>query len=108
MLFNGYKGDGDPEGELPEGDNGEGDCENGKEDRIASKGQRPVLKGEPLGEGEPNLFVSFISILGSAFTTNTKNNKQFLPLNNYTFFEKHFPIKFIFSLNYTKLFTDQK
>ena len=78
-MFNG-----DPEGELPS-DNGEGDCENGEGDRIVGKGQRPVLKGEPLGEEEPNLFVfvfvSSISVLGSTFPTNTKNNKQFLPLN---------------------------
>ena len=74
-MFNG-----DPEGELPS-DNGEGDRENGKGDRIVGKGQRPVLKGEPLGEEEPDLFVSSISILGSVFPTNTKNNKQFLPLN---------------------------
>ena len=73
-------------GELP-GDNGEGDRENGEGDRIVGKGQRPVLKGEPLGEEEPDLFVfvfvfvSSISVLGSAFPTNTKNNKQFLPLN---------------------------
>ena len=77
-LFNGHKGDGDgdgdPKGELPEGDNGEGDRENGEGDCIAGKGQRPVLEGEPLGEGEPNLFVSPISVLGTAFTTNTKNN----------------------------------
>ena len=41
------------------------------------KGQRPVLKGEPLGEEEPDLFVSVfmssISVLGFAFPTNTKN-----------------------------------
>ena len=37
------------------------------------KGQRPVLKGEPLGEEEPDLFVSSISVLGFAFPTNTKN-----------------------------------
>ena len=58
--------------------------ENGEGDRIVGKGQRPVLKGEPLGEEEPDLFVSVfvssISVLGSAFPTNT-NNKQFLPLN---------------------------
>ena len=71
-MFNGHKGDGDPEGELP-GDNGEGDRENGKGDRIASKGQHPILKGEPLGEEEPELFVSSIFVLGSAFPTNTKN-----------------------------------
>ena len=75
MLFNG-----DPEDELI-GNNGEGDLENGKGYRIVNKGQRPVLKGEPLGEEEPNLFVSSISVLGSTFPTNTKNNKQFLPLN---------------------------
>ena len=79
MLFNG-----DPEDELI-GNNGEGDLENGKGYRIVNKGQRPVLKGEPLGEEEPDLFVSvfvsFISVLGSTFPTNTKNNKQFLPLN---------------------------
>ena len=73
----------DPEGELL-GDNGEGDRENGEGDRIVGKGQRPVLKGEPLGKEEPDLFVfvfvSSISVLGSAFPTNTKN-KQFLPLN---------------------------
>ena len=79
-MFKGHKGDGDLEGGLLEGNNGEGDRKNGEGGRIAGKGQRPVLKGEPLGEGEPNLFVSSISILGSAFTTNTKNNKQFLPL----------------------------
>ena len=75
-MFNGHKGDGDPEGELP-GDNGEDDNENGKGDRTIGKGQRLVLKGEPLGEEEPDLFVSVfvssISILGSAFPTNTKN-----------------------------------
>ena len=63
MLFNGYKGDGDPEGELP-GDNGEGDRENGEGDRT-------------VGKEEPDLFVSVfvssISVLGSAFLTNTKN-----------------------------------
>ena len=78
-MFNG-----DPEGELP-GDNGEGDRENGEGDRIVGKGQRPVLKGEPLGKEEPDLFVfvfvSSISVLGYAFPTNTKNNKQFLSLN---------------------------
>ena len=74
-MFNG-----DPEGELPS-DNGEGDRENGEGDRIVGKGQCPVLKGEPLDEGEPNLFVSPISVLSSAFPTNTKNKKQFLPLN---------------------------
>ena len=79
MLFNGHKGDGDPKGELPS-DNGKGDSENGEVDRIAGKGQRLVLKGESFGEEEPNFFVSSISILGSAFPTNTKN-KQFLPLN---------------------------
>jgi len=73
-LFNG-----DPEGELP-GDNGEGDRENGEGDCIVGKGQRPVLKGDPLGKEEPDLFVSSISVLGSAFSTNRKN-KQFLPLN---------------------------
>ena len=77
-MFNG-----DLEGELP-GDNGEGDRENGKGDRIVGKGQRSVLKGEPLGEEELDLFVSVfvssISILGSAFPTKTKN-KNFLPLN---------------------------
>ena len=58
----------------------EGDRENGKRDRIAGKGQRSVLKGEPLGKEELDLFVSSIFILGSAFPTNTKNKKQFLPL----------------------------
>ena len=71
MLFNRHKGDGDPEGELPS-DNGEGDRENGEGDCIVGKGQRPILKGEPLGEEEPDLFVSSISVLGSAFPTNTK------------------------------------
>ena len=83
-MFNGHKGDGDPKGELL-GNNGEGDRENGEGDRIASKAQCPILKGELLGEEEPDLFVSVfvssISILGFAFPTNTKNNKQFLPLN---------------------------
>ena len=73
-MFNG-----DPEGELP-GDNGEGDREYGKGDRIVGKGQRSVLEGEPLSEEELDLFVSVfvssISVLGSAFPTNTKN-KQF-------------------------------
>ena len=73
-MFNGHKSDGDPKGELP-GDNGEGDRENGEGDRTVGKGQRPVLKGEPLGEEEPDLFVSVfvssISVLGSAFPTNT-------------------------------------
>ena len=64
-----------PEGELL-GDNGEGDHENGKGYCMVGKGQRPVLKGEPLGEEEPDLFVSSISVLGSTFPTNTKNNKQ--------------------------------
>ena len=71
-MFNGHTCDGDPEGELP-GDNGEGDHENGEGDRIVGKGQHPVLKGEPLGEEEPDLFVSSISVLGFAFPTNTKN-----------------------------------
>ena len=75
-MFNGHKGDGDPEGELP-GDNADDDNENGKGDRTIGKGQRLVLKGEPLGEEEPYLFVSVfvssISVLGSAFPTNTKN-----------------------------------
>ena len=77
-LFNG-----DPEGEQP-GDNGEGDRENGEGDRIVGKGQCPVLKGESFGEEEQDLFVflfvSSISVLGSTFPSNTKNNKQFLPL----------------------------
>ena len=75
-MFNGHKGDGDPEGELPS-DNGEGDRENGEGDRTVGKGQRPVLKGEPFGEEEPDLFVSMfvssISVLGSVFPINTKN-----------------------------------
>ena len=54
-MFNGHKGDADLEGELPEGDNGNGDCENGEGNRITGKGQRSVLKGEPLGEGEPEV-----------------------------------------------------
>ena len=62
------------------GDNGEGDRENGEGDRIVGKGQRSVLKGEPFGEEELDLFVSSISVLGFAFPTNKKNNKQFLPL----------------------------
>ena len=74
-MFNG-----DLEGELPD-DIGEGDCENGEGDRIVGKGQCPVLKGEPLGEEEPDLFVfvfvSSISVLGSAFPTNTKTNNLF-------------------------------
>ena len=83
-MFNGHKGDGDPEGELPD-DNGEGDCENGEGDHIVGKRQCPVLEGEPLGEEEPDLFVSVfvssISVLGSAFLTNTKNNIS-LPLSS--------------------------
>ena len=62
------------------GNNGEGDRENGEGDRIASKAQCPILKGELLGKEEPDLFVSSISVLGNAFPTNTKNNKKFLPL----------------------------
>ena len=62
------------------GNNGEGDRENGEGDRIVSKGQCPILKGELLGEEEPDLFVSSNSVLGNAFPTNTKNNKKFLPL----------------------------
>ena len=65
-MLNGHKVDGDPEG----------DRENGEGDSIASKGQHLVLKGEPLGKGEPNFFESPISILSTAFTTNTKNNKH--------------------------------
>ena len=80
-MFNGPKGNGDPEGELPS-DNGEGDRENGEGDRTVSKGQRSVLKGEPLGEEEPDLFVSVfvssISVLGSAFPTNTNQHKAYL------------------------------
>ena len=59
------------------GNNGEGDRENGEGDRIVGKGQHPVLKGEPLDKGEPNLFVSPISVLSSTFPTNTKNNNNF-------------------------------
>ena len=77
-MFKGHKIDGDPEGELP-GDNGEGDRENGEGDRTVGKGQRPILKGEPLGDEEPDLFVSVfvssISVLGSAFPTNTNQHK---------------------------------
>ena len=76
-MFNGHKSNGNPEGELP-GDNGEGDRENGEGDRTVGKGQRPVLKGEPLGEEEPDLFVSSISVLGSAFPTNTNQHKAYL------------------------------
>ena len=75
-MFNGHKGDGDPESELSKGGNGEGDRENGKGDCITGKGLHPILKGEPLGEGEPDFFVSPISVLGTAFTTNTINNKH--------------------------------
>ena len=85
-MFNGHKGDGDPEGELP-GDNKLGDCENGEGDCIVGKGQRSILKGEPLGEEEPDFFVSvFVSsifVLGSTFPTNTKNkiNRVNLKIN---------------------------
>ena len=59
-LFNGHKGDGDPKGKLPKGDNGEGDHENGEGDHITGKGQRAVLKGVPPGEGAPDfLCLSF-------------------------------------------------
>ena len=75
-MFNGHKGDGDSEGELAEGDNGKGDCENGEGNRIVGKGQRVVLKGEWPGEGEPDFFVSPISLVGTAFTINTKCNKH--------------------------------
>ena len=74
-MFNGYKCDGDHKGELP-GDNGEGDHENSEDDRIAGKGQHPVLKGELLGEEETDLFLSSISILGSTFPTNTKKKRK--------------------------------
>ena len=74
-MFNG-----DPEGELP-GDNGEGDCENGEGDRIVGKRQHPVLKGEPLREEKPDLFVSVfvssISIFGSASQQTQKTNNFF-------------------------------
>ena len=55
-MFNGYKGDGDHEGELVEGDNGKGYREIGEGELIASKGKRVVLKGEPLGR-ENQLFL---------------------------------------------------
>ena len=68
---------------MPKGNNGEGDHENGEGDRIAGKGQHPILKGELHGKGEPDFFESPISVLGTAFTTNTKKQKtQFLSLNN--------------------------
>ena len=75
-MFNGHKGDGDPEGELLEGDNGEGDHENGEGDHIAGKRQHLALKGESLGEGELDFFESPIFVLSTTFTTNTKNNKH--------------------------------
>ena len=53
-----YKCDGDHEGELVEGDNGKGYREIGEGELIASKGKRVVLKGEPLGKGEPIFCVS--------------------------------------------------
>ena len=74
-MFNGHKGDGDPESELSKGGNGEGDRENGKGDCITGKELHPILKGEPLGKGELDFFESSISVLGTAFTTNTKNKK---------------------------------
>jgi len=40
------------EGELTKGDNGKGDCENGEGERI-------------VGKGEPDFFVSLISLLGT-------------------------------------------
>ena len=73
-MFNGHKGDGDPKGELLEGDNGKSDRENGERDHIVGKGQRPVLKRVPLGEEEPDFVVSPISVLGTAFTKNKKHN----------------------------------
>ena len=79
LVANDHKGDGDPEGELP-GNNDEGNREYGKGDRVAGKGKHSVLKGEPLGEEELDLFVSPISVLGFAFPTYTINNKQFLSL----------------------------
>ena len=54
MLFNGHKGDDDPTSELSKGDNSKGDRENGEGDCITGKGLHPVLKGEPLGKGEPD------------------------------------------------------
>ena len=45
-LFYGHKGHGKHEDKLVEGDNGEDDCESGEAERIASKGQHMVLKGD--------------------------------------------------------------
>ena len=74
-MFNGHKGDDDPKGELPEGDNGEGDRENGEGDRIVGKGQHSVLKGESLGEGEPNFFF-LVSHLRFKHCIHNKHKKQ--------------------------------
>ena len=59
-MFNGHKGDDDPTSELSKGDNSKGDRENGEGDCITGKGLHPVLKGESLGEGEPDFFVSHL------------------------------------------------
>jgi len=42
-LFNGHKGDGECDSELIE-NNGKGDRESGKRERIAGKGQHLVLR----------------------------------------------------------------
>ncbi|KAK9991452.1 hypothetical protein SO802_026437 [Lithocarpus litseifolius] len=62
------------EGELAKGDNGKGDRENGRGERIVGKGQRVVLKGELPCEGEPNSFVSPISLLGKDEENDSKKN----------------------------------
>ena len=73
-MFNGHKGDGDPEGELLEGDNGEGDRENGEGDHIAGKRQHLALKGESLGEGELDFF--WVSHLRFKHYIHNKHKKQ--------------------------------
>ena len=59
-------------GELPKGNNGKGDRENGEGNHIVGKGQRAILKREQPSEGEPDFFMPPISLLGIAFTTNKK------------------------------------
>ena len=65
-FFNEHKGDGGHKGKLVESKNGESDRESGEGEHIsiAAMGQHVVLTEELLGEGEPNFFVSPISLEG--------------------------------------------
>ena len=84
-MFNGHKGDGGPEGELPEGDNGKGNCENGEGDRIVGKGQRPVSRESYLAR-ENQIFLSLPSpfyALHSQQTQKTINTISFIKQLHY-------------------------